>query len=178
MTQPNFVPITEADQIRPALQLETPGHWLAIRPAEIQIPRRQGGRGTGTPGPDQGFALRLAKGFKSKLRLSADENSEDVMVGCALVGSKRSGIFGRAPSVYDVNVAFTVFGFLLDAPQEFLEWRRPLFRSASHDYVVQRAIVDLVSEDVLALNPEKAKDWFLSGGWRQLVPDAHASAPG
>ena len=35
MTQPSFVPIVEADQVRPALRLSTPGPWTPSRVAEI-----------------------------------------------------------------------------------------------------------------------------------------------
>ena len=64
MTQPSFVPIAEADQVRPSLRLEVPGGWTTDRPAELQIPIRPAGRSMGTPGSDQGFALRLARAVR------------------------------------------------------------------------------------------------------------------
>ncbi len=178
MTQPNFVPITEADQVRPALQLETPGHWVATRPAELRTPRRTPGRGTGVPGPDQGFALRLARSFLDRLHLAPGEEPEDVIVGCALLASKRAGGFGRAPCIYDVNVGFTIFGFLVEAPDELVLGRRVLFRSVAHDYAAQRDLVDLVNPEVLSLRPEAVEEWFTAGGWRQMVAGAPAATVG
>src|SRR6185437_2666680 len=99
MTQPSFVPITEADQVRPSLRLEVPGRWTTDRPAELRIPAQPAGPSMGTPGPDQGFALRLARRFEDRLQLVAGEDAHDIVVGVALVGSRRSALFGRAPSV-------------------------------------------------------------------------------
>ena len=38
MTQPTFVPITEADQVRPARHLHVPEAWTTSRPAELRTP--------------------------------------------------------------------------------------------------------------------------------------------
>ena len=85
MTQPSFVPITEADVVRPARELSVPTSWTANRPADLRIPYRPRGVGHGSPGPDQGFALRLAKRFADRLHLTPGENVEDVEVGVALL---------------------------------------------------------------------------------------------
>ncbi len=168
MTQPSFVPITEADQVRPALRLEVPGAWEPDRPAELRIPRATPGRGMGTPGPDQGYALSLARRFSDRLVLSAGEHEEDVRVGAALLASRRAALFGRAPSVYDVTAALGVFGFLGRAPTDLVEARRELFASVSHDYVLQRALVDAVFEDTLRLTPAEIEATVGAGDWRSL----------
>jgi hypothetical protein len=178
MTQPSFVPVAEADQVRAARHLQVPGHWVAERPAELAIPRLQSGRGVGRPGPDQGFALLLGHRFEDKLRLTPGESVEDAVVGCALVASRRAGLFGRAPCVYDLTVAFSLWGFLQDVPAELVAERVRLFRSAAHDYVVQLEIADRVEEETLALSPEQVADWLAAGGWRQLLPPVQAVAPG
>jgi hypothetical protein len=178
MTQPSFVPITEADQIRPSLQLETPGHWVAQRPADLRGPSRRAKRGFGTPGPDQGYALSLAKRFEGDLRLAPGEVVDDVLVGSAMVASTRSARFGRAPSIYDLQAALAIFGFRAEAPEAFLATRKVLFRSASHDYFVQRSIVDLIDKEVLARRPEEIDEWFRAGGWRQLCPDVNGTSTG
>jgi|HubBroStandDraft_6_1064221.scaffolds.fasta_scaffold503445_2 hypothetical protein len=156
MTQPSFVPITEADQVRPSLRLEVPGAWTTDRPAELRIPIRPAGPSMGTPGSDQGFALRLARRFEDRLRLAPDESPEDVVVGVALVAAKRSGLLGRAPSVYDVRAALNLWEFLDDAPADVVDTRRTAFRSVAHDYVVQRALVDSVPEESLRPTPEES----------------------
>ncbi len=94
MTQPTFVPIAEADQVRPALHLDVPGEWTTSRPAELTLPAVRRGRDIGTPGTDSGFALRLAKRFEHELELGEGESEEDVVLGVALVASKRAALSG------------------------------------------------------------------------------------
>jgi hypothetical protein len=168
MTQPSFVPITEADQVRPSLRLENPRPWVPDRPAELQFPVRPGGRNRGTPGPDQGYALRLARRFVGRLRLGPGESEEDVVVGTALLASRRAALFGRAPTVHDVGTALALWGFLDDgAPAGLIESRRLAFSAAAHDYPVQRALVDRVPESAIRLS---ASDVIARrDGWAALV---------
>ncbi|HEX3333738.1 MAG TPA: hypothetical protein VHS57_05310 [Acidimicrobiales bacterium] len=161
MTQPTFVPIAEADQVRPARHMHVPGSWTTSRPAELVVPEARRGRGLGTPGPDSGFALRLAKRFEHDLKLSDGESEHDVVLGVALIASKRSAFFGRAPSVYDVHFGLSLWGFLDDVPAGLQEVRREAFSSLSHDYVAQRALVDAVPDEMLGLSPEQVR---LKGG--------------
>lgn len=169
MSQPSFVPIGESDQVRPALRLSVPKQWVADRPAEVHLPRQPQGRAMGTPGPDQGFALRLARQHESRLRLYADESAEDVVVGCALLASRRSALFGRAPSVHDLKVAFGLWGFLdEDAPPDLVEERVKAFCSAAHDYTVQRQLVDAVPESTLRLSPADVAA-RMPQDWRSLL---------
>jgi hypothetical protein len=157
MAQPTFVPIAEADQVRPARHMHVPGAWTTSRAAEIVVPEHPRGRSMGSPGPDSGFALRLARRFEHEVKLSTGESEHDVLLGVALVASKRAAIFGRAPSVYDVRFALNLWGFLDDAPSELRTARRGAFSSISHDYVAQRQLVDSVGEDVFRLTPEEAR---------------------
>ena len=156
MTQPTFVPIAEADQVRPARHMHVPGSWTTSRPAELVVPAVRRGRGVGTPGPDSGFALRLANRFAHDLRLAEGESEHDVLLGVALVASKRAALFGRAPCVHDVRFALNLWGFLDQVPGELLAERRAAFSSIAHDYVAQRRLVDAVPEETLRLSPEEA----------------------
>jgi len=156
MTQPTFVPIAEADQVRPARHMHVPGSWTTSRPAELVVPAVRRGRGVGTPGPDSGFALRLANRFAHDLKLAEGESEHDVLLGVALVASKRAALFGRAPCVYDVRFALNLWGFLDPVPAELLAERRAAFSSLAHDYVAQRRLVDSVPEETLCLSPEEA----------------------
>ena len=71
--------------------------------------------------------------------------------------------FGRAPAIYDLTFAFTLWGFLGGAPDDLVTARGPLFRSASHHYQAQRAIADSVRDETLRLTPEavaeRLDDW-------------------
>jgi hypothetical protein len=152
MTQPSFVPIHAADQVRPTLALSVPAAWMADRPGEFAGPDQPTGRGHGTPGPDQGFALRLARRFADRLVLQTGEESADVLLGCALVASRRAGLFGRAPCIYDLEFVLGLFGFTdADAPSDVVADRTGLFRSVAHSYVAQRALVDAVPTEALRL---------------------------
>ena len=124
MTQPTFVPIAEADQVRPARHLHVPEIWVADRPAELVGPTMRKGANLGTPGPDSGFALRLSHRFEDQLQLGDGESAHDVLLGVALVASKRAALFGRAPCVYDVRLALNLWGFLDDAPADVRATRR------------------------------------------------------
>jgi hypothetical protein len=170
VTQPSFVPIAEVDQVRPALRLETPRAWVQDRPAELRFPVRSAGRHFGTPGPDQGYALRVAKRFEERLRLRGDESAEDVVVGAALLASRRAALFGRAPAVHDVETALSIFGFLDDdVPEGLAGVRREAFSGAAHDYDVQRDLVDLVPEEALRLRADEVRTEVASGRWETLV---------
>jgi hypothetical protein len=162
MTQPTFVPIPEADQVRPSLQLEAPRRWTPSRPGELRGPGRPAGTGFGTPGPDQGYALLLARRFEDRLRLGVGESTEDVVVGCASLACRRSGLFGRAPSVYDIEVALNLFGYLTDASPAIVADRSRRFASAAHDYARRQALVASVPEESLRLTPGQVA--ALAGG--------------
>jgi hypothetical protein len=162
MTQPTFVPISEADQVRPARHLHVPEGWTTSRPAELRTPTALRGRSVGTPGPDAGFALRLARRFDHDLRLTEGEDEHDIVVGIALIAARRAALFGRAPSIYDVQLALALWGFLVDAPRDLVDSRRRAFASVSHDYVIQRALVDGIPEESLRLTPAQAQARFQS----------------
>jgi hypothetical protein len=157
MTQPTFVPIAEADQVRPARHLHVPGPWTTSRPAELVGPTMRRGAGIGTPGPDSGFALRLAQRFEDELKLGEGESAHDVLLGVALVGSKRAALFGRAPCIHDVRFALNLWCFLDEVPADVQAARRAAFSSLSHDYVAQRALVDAVPEETLRLSPDEVR---------------------
>jgi len=169
MTQPSFVPIAGPDQVRPSLSLEPPRRWTADRPAEQVYPARTGGTRRGTPGPDQGYALRLAHRLADRLELGDGEDEEDVQVGCALLAARRSGLFGRAPTIYDLEAAFAIWGFLGPAPAGLVERRRAAFSAASHDYDVQRALVDRVPEAALRQSASDLSVRVAAGEWAALT---------
>ncbi len=125
MTQPSFVPIVEADQVRPAYRLDVPSIWTQSRPSEVRGTSQPEGRRLGKPGPDQGFALKLARRFEARLVLAEGDSAEDAIAGCTAVAMRRCARFGRAPAVYDLEFAFTLWGFLGGAPTDLVEARCP-----------------------------------------------------
>jgi len=163
---PDYVPITYANQPRKSLAIPPGRRWLADRPADLQ--RGQPfGPGLGRPGPDQGYALNLAGRFEDHLRLAEGEHREDIVAGGVAVGLRRASIYGRAPVIHDLELAFGVFGCLDDAPADLVEWRRPHLMGAAHDYWVQRAVAELVPETTLRMKPADVRSRLAD--WRTLL---------
>ncbi len=173
MTQPSFVPIVEVDQVRRAYQLDVPSIWTQSRPSELRGTSAPAGTQLGTPGPDAGFALKLARRFADTIVLAPGDTVEDAIAGCTAAAMRRSAKFGRAPVIHDLTFAFTLFGFMPEAPSDLVSARSPLFRSASHHYQVQRAIADSVVDSTLRLTPEAVAERLEQ--WRDLLvlPDPH-----
>lgn len=168
MTQPSYVPIGEADEVRPAYRLRTPNDWRQNRVAELLMAEHPRGRDLGVPGPDQGYALLVAHElFADRLVLTAGITAEDALTGAAAVGSARAGLFGRAPVGRDVELGLALFGFLDDAPVDLVEWRAPLFQAAAHHYRQQRRIVEAVPEAALRLTADQVRARLVD--WRSLL---------
>jgi len=167
VAQPDYAPITEANRVRPAYTLQTPLDWRADRVSEIKSPEQPHGPELGSPGPDQGYALKVAEDlFEKRLSLSEGITAGDALHGCAAVACARASRLGRAPVGKDVEMALVLFGFLGGAPDDLVAWRAPMFQSASHDYHSQRRIVDSVPEETLMLTPDEVRERIAD--WRSL----------
>jgi hypothetical protein len=167
MTQPRFAPIALADEVRPGYRLGPPRPWAADRPADFRAGPPASGHGTGTTGPDQGFALLLAKRLVDRLVLTPGERPEDVLAGAASIALRRASLFGRAPVLADLEIVLAIFGYLAPAPPELVEFRRRLFAGVSHDYWAERALAHQVPEKTLrrAVGEIDAA----ASDWRELV---------
>lgn len=166
MAQPEFVPLHAADRVRPAERLPAHGGWRQARPAELVSPDLPKGHRFGSPGPDQGYGLTLAKRFEPALELAEGEHREDAVAGSLGAGLRRASMFGRAPVIHDMELAFTIFGYLGGAPSDLVAFRVPLLRGAAHDYWAQRDVVDKVTEATLRLTPAQARAKLTE--WRSL----------
>lgn len=167
MAAPQYVPNTLNEQPRRGLDVPPPDGWTADRPAELGAHQPTGPQ-LGRPGPDQGFGLKLARSFADKLVLGSREHADDAIAGCLGVGLARASLFGRAPVVHDFDVAFRIWGFLGDAPDELVAARAPLFESVAHHYDDQRALVDRVPESTLRLSHGEVARRF-PADWRTLL---------
>lgn len=158
MAQPEFVPSPPATELLVGEQIPPAKRWLADRPGEVVTGGGQPeGPGFGAIGPDQGYALRLARAFTDRVELVQGEHKRDVVAGCVAVAMRRSSLFGRGPVIYDLDLAFSVWGFLGGAPTELLRQRPALFEEAAVNYWTRRRIVDAVSESALRLTPAAAR---------------------
>lgn len=169
MAAPRFAPTPET------LHYESPPvvptHWTADRPGDIVGFQPVGPR-LGAQGPDQGYALRLANRLAPSLVLQPGERTDDAVRGCLGIALRRASLFGRAPVIHDLRLAFTIWGFFLDAPPaDLLQRRKALFEGVgrvTHHYAEGRAIVDLVPDSTLRLTPEQAAAQ-MPGAWRELT---------
>ena len=167
MAAPQFVPSTLDEQPRRGLEIPPAERWVSDRPGELGAAQPVGPQ-LGRPGPDQGFALHLVRQFEPKLVVPPPETTDDAIAGCLGVALARASLFGRAPVVHDLEIAFRIWGFLGDAPDALVAFRRPLFEAVSHRYADQRAIVDHVPESTLRLRHGEIAARF-PDDWRTLL---------
>ena len=167
MTQPRFVPIAIEDEVRPGSRLGPPRAWTANRPADFRSGPPPSERGTGTAGPDQGYALLLAQRFANRPVLVSRERRDDVLAGAVGLAMKRAGLFGRAPMASDIECVLALFGFLAPAPSELVELRRDLFSGVGRDYWTQREFVDRFPES--SLQRTRSEIVATTGDWRTFV---------
>jgi hypothetical protein len=171
MAAPRFAPTSPVDDPR---SYGSPDHvpttWLPDRPADIVGFQPVGAR-LGFQGPDQGFGLKIANGFRDRLHLAPGESADDVVAGCLGVGLRRASMFSRAPVVHDFTIAFTIFGFLdAAAPTELVQMRVRLFEGVTshHGYEYKRNLVDMVPETTLRMTPAQVQAAY-PGRWAELV---------
>ena len=155
MTQPSFVPAADAGSVPRSVPIVTPEVNRAKKPGLLGAPSVDRGVGRGTPGPDGGYALTLAKGLIHGLELGPHESPHDVEVGVALLAAKRAGLVGRAPSRPDVEVALDLFGFRGRVGGAVLQDRRRRFAGLGNSYAMQRSFVDAVPDDALRQIPSR-----------------------
>jgi hypothetical protein len=150
-----------------------PDRWTAQRPGELGG-RQPTGTGLGFQGPDQGYALLLASRLRQQLVLSDAERADDAVAGCTAIGMRRASLFGRAPVIHDLRIAFTIWGFLDPAPAAELVARRvPKFEELAdpHRYDELRALVDSIPESTLQMSHAQVNEIY-SVSWRRLLDGA------
>ncbi len=172
MAAPKFTPVDPTDAPRYYESPDyVPASWMPDRPGEI-VGFQPHGERLGAPGPDQGFAIKIANSLRPKLHLQPGENEDDVVRGCLGVALRRASMFSRAPVVHDLTIAFTVWGFFAeDPPQELIDLRMPLFeglRHVGHHYTESRVVVDRVPTETLRKTPIQIEAMF-SSEWRSLL---------
>jgi hypothetical protein len=166
---PEYVPIDlTADPRVYASPPRRPSPWEADRPGEIGGRGQPDGPMLGSQGPDLGYALKLAGGMADQVVLAEGEHLADVIAGCTAVAMKRASLFGRAPLIHDLTAAFSVWGFLDEAPDDLVELRGPLFAEIAHGHhwVERRHIADMVPAEVLRRPHTELK---AEADWKRLL---------
>ena len=128
--------------------------------------------GGGVRGAETGLAPGLlAERFRDRLQLQPNEVADDAIQGCLGVALRRASLFGRAPTIHDFTVAFTIWGFLDPSPpQELVDLRRPMFAGVRHavHYAEARAIASFVPEATLR-RPHGEVVSAYPAAWRELL---------
>jgi hypothetical protein len=167
MAAPEYVPVKPMDDVRTyESPPRRPGSWLATRPGDLHGENPHGER-FGNPGPDQGYALLLAKRLCDRLHLESGEEVDDVIAGCVGVALKRASLLGRAPVIYDLTAAYTVWGYLDEQPlADLVALRKKAFDEVALPlhYTERQRIVAAVRDDSLrklhtAIADDHAADW-------------------
>ena len=171
MAAPDYVPVSPQDRPRRATQMPPADRWQLGRPGDFvqTLAHQPEGRRLGNPGPDGGYALRLSSMFRDRVHLQPGEHWADVEAGCVGIAMRRAAMFGRAPVVWDLELAFAVWGYLAQAPPaDLVAERRSVFQASEHDYWDQRAIVDRVPDATLRMTPADVAARASSSDWRSL----------
>ena len=160
MTQPDYVPVAAGSQLREVDPLAIPEAWRPTRPSELaplKVSAVEQGKLLGTPSPDSGFALKLARIRVHKLELAIGEHREDVERAVAAIAIKRAAFFSRAPVIHDVDFAIGLLGYgEADIPVEVLEHRKAVVSGVSHDYFKMRRMLEAIGPETLAATSVEA----------------------
>jgi hypothetical protein len=172
MAAPRFAPTPPTEEVRAyASPPHVPDGWIPGRPGEIDGPQPSGAR-LGSQGPDQGYALVLARHLTPKVRLQPGEKLDDAVRGSLGIALRRASMYSRAPVVHDLTIAFTIWGWFDEQPPaELVERRRALFDGVGnvvHHYDEARAIVDMVPESTLRSTPAEVQAAY-PARWRELT---------
>jgi len=172
-----YVPTRQEDAPRRSVAIPPAQGWRAVRPGDIDPAVAPGRKGIlfGTPGPDSGYALTLAERFGDQIEVVAPETVHDAEALAAHVAMRRGGVFGRAPVRADLELGFTLFGWLGDAPADLVEWRRFAAAGVGHDYPRRIALVEQIPEWVIRQRPDQVRE-RIATDWRHLLGLEKSSA--
>ena len=171
MAAPRHVPLPPTEEASSYRSPNVvPSSWVNRRPGDLDSVQPSGGS-LGHQGPDQGYALRLCRSFRERLHITEHEHLDDVESGCVQIALKRASIFGRAPVVHDLEMAYRMWGFLdASVDTELLRERSRLFEglSESHHYSDVRRLVAAVPIRTLKMSPSDLEEQY-STDWTSLL---------
>ncbi len=171
--EPNYE-IAPADRPRPTPEPAPARRWRPNRPGDLHAPSQvPWGGAFGTPGPDTGYALKLAS--EAVIEIEAGESRENVESLLVLIMSARASLFGKAPSFNDLR-----FGLLLlgahpadqgppAAPARLAEHRQHWAPRVANDRAAARRLASLLSPPLLRLSVAELQD-RLARGEAPLAP--------
>jgi hypothetical protein len=164
-----YVPTRPEDAPRRSVAIPPAAGWRAVRPGDLDpaAPIGKKGRLFGTPGPDSGYALTLAERFGDRVAVVAPETAHDAELLAAQFAMRRAALLGRAPVQADVELGFTLFGWLGDAPADLVEWRRLAVAGIGHDYPRRVGLIETIPEWVMRQRLDQVRERM--SDWRHLL---------
>ena len=156
---------------RPRPKPDPARSWTPGRPGELGGPDdHRWGAGFGTTGPDAGYALSLVK--RRGFELAEGEHRGNTNVALAAVASARSSMFGRGPTMKDVDLAAVLLGYdaaglptetVADLARSRLAW----FAAAGHHPENLTSFLAAIDAGTLRLTADEARNRMAQG--EQLI---------
>jgi len=114
-TKPHVSP--ERDTRYQKTSLPAPRRWNGARPGEVYAD--PSAVMFGTPGPDQGYVARLLPCIVGQLILPSGMEQRDASQAGISLACRRASLFGRAPMLEDLEVAFLLLGLMGETPGDW-----------------------------------------------------------
>jgi hypothetical protein len=133
--------------------------WAPDRPGELTGTGMPWGGAFGMPGPDAGYALKLATG--RDLILSDHEHRADADAAVAAVAAARSSLFGRGPTKGDVDAAIVILGY--EAESDFGPVRAAAIGGSAHHPLRIRRLIAGIPTDVYDATADELRERVASG---------------
>ncbi len=171
MSAPEYVPATAGAPRTHHVPRRRRRSWIPDRPGDIVGAAPPVGRDFGAPGPDQGYALTLARRARADLRLAEGEDPDDVEAALVAIALRRASLAGRAPVAHDIEVAAILLGLVGPAEPDHVAWRRRAVAELAehhHHQLEARQLANAVPVEVLTAPPAEVAA-AVAADWRAAV---------
>jgi hypothetical protein len=138
----------QRQNVAPGVNLPAARAWRPGRPGDLSGGQPSGAL-LGSPGPNVGYALTLARRVRDRLALAPHEDAESALAVVAAIAMRRAAILGRAPVADDVEFAMVLLGYRGGCEPDFARWRAATIAGAHHEYPRSRQLVDRISSEVM-----------------------------
>ncbi len=142
--QPN-IELRDSDLPRPEAGPNPERRWTPDRPGDVAGTGVPWGGAFGTPGPDAGYAIKLAAG--RDLILAENEQRADANLAVAAVAAARASLASRGPTKIDLDAAIVILGY--DSESDFGAIRAAAIAGAAHHPQRIRRLVAGIPMDVV-----------------------------
>ncbi len=145
--QPN-VEVGPASRPRAVPEPGPARRWRPDRPGDITSPEQmRWGGAFGTPGPDTGWAFKLVAEGDLPERTPLLERLVATLMGA------RASLFGRAPTIEDLEVAKQILGLGEGADAELDAQRHRWLDAAAHEKIPGKQALSEIGPELLKAQP-------------------------